>query len=194
MRDPKKSKLQEHLTKNVSQTELPRAAANVIDGDALLHFIQWLSNTTYSGVIKQYRKYLLAAFGPCIVIFDGYDNGPRTKDIKHHVRGAKLSQIVIVDLNKKVNISQEKFLKNGKNKTMLISFLRDNLREYGFNMFESAADADTLIAKVVVQETRNRSDVVAHVDDADIFCLLMHHCKDVFGEVFFQTFKKTNES
>ena len=22
----------------------------------------------------------------------------------------------------------------------------------------------------------------------------MHHCKDVLGEVFFQTFKKTNES
>ena len=61
-------------------------------------------------------------------------------------------------------------------------------------MFESAADADTLIAKAVVQEARNRSDVVVHVDDVDIFCLLMHHSKDVFGEVFFQTFKKTNES
>ena len=77
---------------------------------------------------------------------------------------------------------------------MLISFLRDNLREYGFRIFEAPADADTLIAKVAVQEARNGSGVVVHVDDVDILCLLMHHCKNVLGEVFFQTLKKTNES
>ena len=35
-----------------------------------------------------------------------------------------------------------------------------------------------------VQEARNGSDVVVHADDVDILCLLMHHCKDVLGEVF----------
>ena len=149
--------------------------------------VQWLSNTTYSGVIKQYREYLLAAFGPCTVILYGYDNGPSTKD-------TKLSQVIAVDLNKKVNTSQEKFIKNVKNKPMLISFLRDNLRKYGFNIFDVPANVKTLIAKVAAQEARNGSDVVAHADDVDILCLLIHHCKDVSGEVFFQTFKKTNES
>ena len=43
--------------------------------------------------------------------FDGCDNGPSTEDIKGQVRGTTLSQIVIVNLNKKVNTSQEKFLK-----------------------------------------------------------------------------------
>ena len=85
----------------------------------------------------------------------------------------------------------EKFLKNGKNKTMLISFLKDNLREYGFIIFEALAGAGTLIAKVAVQETRNGSDAVVHADNVDILCLLMHHCKDVLGEVFFQTFKNS---
>ena len=85
----------------------------------------------------------------------------------------------------------EKFLKNGKNKTMLISFLKDNLREYGFIIFEAPAGAGTLIAKVAVQETRNGSDAVVHADNVDILCLLMHHCKDVLGEVFFQTFKNS---
>ena len=66
---------------------------------------------------------------------------------KHQGQGAKLSQTVTVDLNKKVNISQEKFLKNGKNKATLISFLRDNLRKYEFNISEARAAADTLIAK-----------------------------------------------
>ena len=90
--------------------ELLRAAVHVIDGGALLHLVQWLSNTSYSKVITQYREYLLERFCPCTVIFDGYDNEPSTKDIKHQVRGAKLSQIVTVDLRKKVSTLQEKFL------------------------------------------------------------------------------------
>ena len=85
--------------------ELLRAAVHVIDGGALLHLVQWLSNTLYSGVIKQYREYLLETCCPCTVIFYGYDNEPSTKDIKHQVRGAKLSQIVTVDLSKKVSTS-----------------------------------------------------------------------------------------
>ena len=103
--------------------ELLGVAVHVIEGGALLHLVQWLSNTTYSGVIKQCREYLLARFVPCTVIFDGYDNGPNTKDIKHQVWGAKLSQIVTVDLSKKVSASQKKFVRNGKNKTMLTTML-----------------------------------------------------------------------
>ena len=71
--------------------ELLREAVHVVDGGALLHLVQLLSNTTYSGVIKQYREYLLAAYGPCTVIFDGYDSGPSTKDIKYQVRRVRLS-------------------------------------------------------------------------------------------------------
>ena len=88
-----------------------RAAVHVIAGGALFHLVQWLSKSTYGGVIKQYREYLLATLSPCTVIFNSYDNRPSTKDIKHQVRGAKLSQIVSVDLSKKVSTSQEKFLK-----------------------------------------------------------------------------------
>ena len=49
------------------------------------------------------------------------------------------------------------------------------------------ADADTLIAKVAVIRC-----CFVHVDDVDILSLWMNHCKGVLGEVFFQTFKKTN--
>ena len=55
---------------------------------------------------------------------------------------------------------------------MLISFLRDNLQEYGFNIFEATADSDTVIAKVTVQEARHWSDVVP-ADDIDICVSLM---------------------
>ena len=77
---------------------------------------------------------------------------------------------------------------------MLISFLRENVGKYRFNIFGALADADTLLAKVAVQEVSNGSDVVVHADDVDILYLLKHHYKDVLGEEFFQTFKRTNES
>ena len=48
----KNSKLREYLTKSLNQTELPDAVVHTIDGCALLHLVQWLCNTTYSGVIK----------------------------------------------------------------------------------------------------------------------------------------------
>lgn len=60
-----------------------------------------------------------------------------------------------------------------KNKMILISFLRDNLRDYGLNISDASADVDTFIAKVAAPEARNGSDVVVHVDDVNIFCLLM---------------------
>ena len=47
---------------------------------------------------------------------------------------------------------------------------------------------------MAVQEARTGSDVAVHAGDVNILRLLMHHCKDVLGEMLFQTFKKTNES
>ena len=55
---------------------------------------------------------------------------------------------------------------------MLIYFLRDNLREYGFSIYEAPADADTLIAKVAVEEARDESDVVVHADDVEYIVLI----------------------
>ena len=47
---------------------------------------------------------------------------------------------------------------------MLISFLRENVGKYRFNIFRALADADTLLANVAVQEVSNGSDVVVHAD------------------------------
>ena len=192
----KKSKLRDYLTKNVLQAELPVGSfTHIIDSGALLYSVKWIPDTTYRDIVKQYQNYMLSTFGLCTVIFDGYNNGPSTKDIKHHVRGSKTSQTVTVDLNKRVTVAQENFLKNGRNKKMSISFLCDNLREHDFTIRESRADADTLIATEPVKEAKEKdSMVVVHADDADVFCLCMHHCKDVLGEVSFQTFKKTEDN
>ena len=170
----KKSKLRDYLTKNVLQAELPVGSiTHIIDSGALLYSIKWIPDTTYRHMVKQYQNHMLSTFGLCTVIFDGYNNGTSTKDIKHHVRGSKTSQTVTVDLNKRVTVAQEKFLKNGRNKTMLISFLCDNLREHEFTIREARADADTLIVKEAVKEAKEKdSMVVVHADNADVFCFM----------------------
>ena len=104
----------------------------------------------------------------------------------------KFLKNVIVDLNKQVDISQEMFLKNGSNKTILISILSENLRENGFIIFQAKGDVDTLIVKSAIQQAEDGSSVAVHADDVDIFCMLMHHCREVQGEVNFKTIKKNN--
>ena len=156
MCDLKKSKLRDYLTKNVLQAELPVGSiTHIIDSGALLYSVKWIPNTTYRDIVKQYQNYMLSTFGLCTVIFDGYNNGPSTKDIKH-VRGSRTSQTVTVDLNKRVTVAQEKFLKNGRNKNMLISFLCDNLREHEFTIREARAHADTLIVTEPVKEAKKK--------------------------------------
>jgi hypothetical protein len=181
------------LTKDVKEDDIPVGnVIYVIDGGALLHLVKWLPNGTYEDIIKQYKDFLVKAFGQCTVVFDGYYNGPRTIDHKHQVQGSRLSQRVTVTLNKKVEVSQDIFLKNGKNKTMLILFLGDHLREYGFKIFKSDGDADTLIVKVAIQQANSESSVVVHAVDVDIFCMVMHHYDESMGDVYFQTVKKKN--
>ena len=96
----------------------------IIDWGALSHLGPWASNLTC------YSR--LATF--CLYIID-FNNGPNTKDLKNQLQGSKLSQTLVVDLNKKVDIIQEKFLII--NKTKLFMLLGDNLLEQVFNIFET---------------------------------------------------------
>ena len=86
-----------------------------MDGGGFLHSAKWQPNITYGDVINLYKNYLMAAFGLCIAVFDGYDNAPSTKDHKHQVEGAKLSQNATVDLRRKVKT----FLEMVRTRTVL---------------------------------------------------------------------------
>ena len=107
------------------------------------------------------------------VVFDGFD-GRSTKDHKHQIRGSGLSQKCTVEPNRKVAVSQKEFMKNGQNKKMLIELLTQRLRSKGFHVEVAKSDADTLIVKEALRHAEEGT-VVVHVDDADIFCMLMYH-------------------
>ena len=192
MRDATKSKLREYLTKNIKQCDLPNNAAHVVDGGALLRTVKWLPNLTHEGIVAQYKDYLMATFGPCIVVLMATKMEQTQKNINIRYEGQsylKLSR----ELNRKVEVPQNMFLKNGKNKKMFIKLLGNNFRANGFPIFEAIGDADILIVKTAIQQAIEGTSVVVHPDDVDVFCMLMHHCNG-HSYVYFNTVKKTDGS
>ena len=48
-----------------------------------------------------------------------------------------------------------------------------------------------MIVKEAVKEAKEKDSVVViHTDDVDVFCLCIHHCKDVPGEFSFKLLKR----
>ena len=55
----------------------------VIDGGSLVQKIPWQKNSTFRIICEQYYQYLAQKYSSTTVVFDGYSNGPSTKDITH---------------------------------------------------------------------------------------------------------------
>ena len=54
----------------------------VLDGGALLHRVLWPRNITYDAICSLYVQYVERRYGKATVVFDGYENGPSTKDVR----------------------------------------------------------------------------------------------------------------
>ena len=61
----------------------------ILDGGSLLHKVHWENNSTYLDISNSYLKYVKAKYGNAIVVFDGYPEGPSTKDNTHTRRTFK---------------------------------------------------------------------------------------------------------
>lgn len=171
MRDANKSKLREYFTKDVKQCKLTTNTAHVADGRALLRIVKWLPNQTYDEIIAQYREYLIAIFGTCCVVFDGYDRVQKIINI--NLMGSNVSMVTVLQ---NVEVPQKAFLKNS------------------FSIFEALGNADTIIVKVAIQLAKEGSSVVVHADDVDVFCMPMHHYKGNVYDIYFNTMKKVDET
>ena len=70
---------------------------------------------TYNEIIQKYINYVQSRYGKCVVIFDGYQDGPSTKDHEHRRRLMKvvISPDVCVNLESEFSsTSQKAFLSN----------------------------------------------------------------------------------
>ena len=57
-----------------------RSAFFVIDGGALLHRVVWARGLTYNAICLLYNQYVQRRYPRATIVFDGYDDGPTTKD------------------------------------------------------------------------------------------------------------------
>ena len=153
MQKANKSKLVKALKKNVSSNSYQADQSfHVLDGGALLHKVKWLPNTSCQSVLNQYSRYVKSKYGRACIVFDGYDNGPYTKDHKHQRRARKMAAYVsLEDLQMIPTCSQEIFLKNDQNKVQFISILFEELRREGHDVRNSTGDANTQIVSAALQ-------------------------------------------
>ena len=74
------------MSKNEA-TDVPADVQYVLDGGALLHKVIWPNGITYSKIFSLYVQYVKRKYGKAIVVFEGYQSGPSTKDYAHQRRG-----------------------------------------------------------------------------------------------------------
>ena len=82
----------------LSKMSQPNQPLYVLDGGALLHRIPWKHGATFGEICSSYVYYVCNKYGRCIVVFDGYCDGPSVKDATHLRRGSTNAVAVHCDL------------------------------------------------------------------------------------------------
>ncbi|CAM1322763.1 Uncharacterised protein r2_g3129 [Pycnogonum litorale] len=123
----------------------------VFDGGSLLHRIQWKKETLFDTICKRYVELVKQSVGP-VVVFDGYGNGPSTKDSTHQrrARGIVGSKISGFSGNKLLTTTKERFSSNETNKNNFIILLKQQFESEGVRTTQASGDADCLISQTGV--------------------------------------------
>ena len=128
----------------------------VLDGGALLQHIPWQLGEMYNAILNCYVSYI-KRYGQSIVVFDGYIDGPSTKDVTHRRRGDRHK-------GRKVPF------------TGSMALCVKRLEQYDNQVMSASGDADLLTAKTGVEAT-SKSDTVLVGDDTDLLVLLCFYHK-----------------
>ena len=162
---------------------------HVIDGGSLLQRIPWKRDETFNSIAKGYVEYIQQKFTNPIVVFDGYNAGPGTKDTAHLRRtkgliGPKVNFVGSMPLKTK----KEHFLSNCENKQRFIDILSSKLQEHG-----AESDADLLIVQTAVDSAANSATTVVG-EDTDLLVLFCLHTDVKSQPLFFTEIGKESDS
>ena len=149
----------------------------ILDGGALLHRIPWQRGTTYDDICQHYCRYVSCHYGMPTIVFDGYQDGPSTKDAAHRRRaGVCVGTTIHMSGSMVFKGKKEDVLSNKMNKHRFIRLLRDHLERQGCNTVQARADADLLIVQTALAaaECTQRPTILVG-DDTDLLVLLCFH-------------------
>ena len=187
IRKTDKSQLTCQLTKGLKLNDSSLATKCVIDGGSLLHRVKWQQDCSYTTVIAEHISYVGRHYGhpdSVTIIFDGYGNGPSTKDVKHERRSAKCAPNVVFDENMPAYRSQSAFLSNKNNKKQFVSKLISVFHKAGYTVKQATNDADCLIVETAINIAREGQAVTVVADDTDVFVMLVHHFEEMAADMY----------
>ena len=141
--------------------EIAGEVNHVIDGGSLLQRILWKRDETFNSIAKGYVEYIQKKLTNPIVVFDGYNAGPGTKDTAdlHHTKGLVGPKVNFVG-SMPYKTKKEHFLSNCENKQRFIDMLSSKLQEHGIKTFQAESDADLLIMQTAEDSAANSATTV----------------------------------
>ena len=120
-------------------------------------------------------------------MFDGYSNGPSTKDITHVRRSMGIvGTPVRFTIDTPFRSSKDSFLKNVENKQNFIYLLGTYLDVRGINVRYAESDADVLIVDTAVEQAETTTTFVIG-EDTDLLILLCYHVKVDSMKIFLRS-------
>ena len=147
----------------------------VVDGGWLIRQSRWAKGENWADIVDGYVQFVQSLGRNArniVVVFDGYNKS--TKDHTHRRRQKLFCHDMNINLENVPYTAKEFFLSNGNNKTELIKFLSDALRNAGIDTLCCIDDADTTIVRSALDQALEGA-VVVRAEDADILILLVHH-------------------
>ena len=164
----------------------------VLDGGALLHRIQWPSGENFDAICSRYVQHVTDKYRSPVIVFDGYQNGPSTKDITH-CRRAKSGIAAEVRFTGDMICSMKKdvFLFNKTNKQRFITLLSSHLQQTGIVVVNAEADANVQVSQTAIDSAASNETVLVG-DDTDLLILLCCNSKSTNCELYFRPEPKSN--
>ena len=178
---------------NANEMQPPEIAGKMnhfIDDGSLLQRISWKRDDTFNSIAKGYIEYKQQNFTNPIVVFDGYNAGPSTKDTAHlcHTKGLVGPKVNFVR-SMPLKTKKEHFLSNYENKQRFIDMLSSKLQEHGVKTRHAKSNADLLIVQTAVDLAANCETMVVG-DHTDLLVLLCLHADVKSQPLFFKSEKQ----
>ena len=100
----------------------------ILDGGAFHYRVRWQRGMTYDAICQQYVRYVVSHYGSATIVFDGYSDGPSTKDAtQHRQAGSYVGATVHFSGSMVFQGKKEDFLTNKENKHQFLALLRTHL-------------------------------------------------------------------
>ena len=139
----------------------------------------------------QVSNFIIRVYGKGIVVFDGYNNGPSTKDMTHlrRTNGCSGGPDICFSGDMLLCETKQRFLMNSARKQEFIKHLIATFRENGFESVQAPGDADSLIVKTALEKATEPQTAVVG-EDAGLLILLLFHVSLEHRNVFFTSSSK----